>query len=141
MAGVLLEFALVAILVPIGVTFGEPFIAGSSTTGDYTVFFTAVPVACLVLGYVAGMWTVRKVSVRFAMHGLLVGVVATLFYLAMSAFSQDGLSGAIAGYGPLLFWGTQLLRIVACTTGAALHGRQTSHAQVMGGTSSVPRPN
>jgi len=120
-AGVLLEFALVAVLVPIGIAFGEPFIEGSSTTGDYTVFFTAVPVACLVFGYVAGWLVVRRVSARFAMHGFLVGTVATVFYLIMTAAASGGLAPALAGYGPILFWGTQLLRILGSTAGAGFH--------------------
>ena len=123
-AGVVLEFALVAVLVPIGVVFGEPFIPGSSTTGDYSVFFTAVPTACLVLGYVAGWLVVRKVAGRFAMHGFLTGIVATVFYLIMTAGSQGGLAPAIAGYGAMPFWGTQLLRIIGCTAGAAFRGRR-----------------
>ena len=126
-AGVLLEFALVAVLVPIGIMFGEPFIEGSSTTGDYTVFFTAVPLACLVFGYLAGWLVVRKVSARFAMHGFLVGIVATVFYLVMTAFAQGGLETAVAGYGPILFWVTQIVRIIGCTAGAAVHAPRTRY--------------
>jgi hypothetical protein len=120
---VLLEFALVAVLVPIGITFGEPFITGSTTTGNHTVFFTAVPVACLVFGYIAGRLVVRNVSTRGALHGLLLGVAATAFYLVMTAGAQGGLAPAIAGYGATLFWVTQLLRIVGTTAGAVLHGQ------------------
>jgi len=119
---VLLEFALVAVLVPIGITFGEPFIPGSSATGDYRVFFTAVPLACLVFGYVAGLLVVHKVSTRHALHGLLLGVAATALYLAMTAGTQGGLAPAITGYGAMLFWVTQILRIVGTTAGAVLHG-------------------
>ena len=130
---VLLEFVLVAVLVPIGLTFGEPFIPNSSTTGDYTVFFTAVPVACLVLGYVAGMLLVRNVLTRHALHGLLLGIAATAFYLAMTAGSQGGLAPAIAGYGATLFWLTQILRIVGTTAGASLHGRPRVRTSVISG--------
>jgi len=55
-AGILLEFALVAVLVPIGGIFGAPPGLGRNQTGSYAVFLTAVPVGCLVLGYLAGWW-------------------------------------------------------------------------------------
>ena len=120
-AGILLEFALVAVLVPVGAIFGAPPGLGSNQTGSYAVFLTAVPVACFVLGYLAGWIVVRKVSAQFVAHGLLVGIVATTFYLVMtSLIPQGGLQAAIAGYGTIHFWGTQILRIAGCTLGGVL---------------------
>jgi hypothetical protein len=120
-AGILLEFALVAVLVPVGAIFGAPPGLGSNQTGSYAVFLTAVPVACFVLGYLAGWIVVRKVSAQFVAHGLLVGIVATTFYLVMTSLvPQGGLQAAIAGYGTIHFWGTQILRIAGCTLGGVL---------------------
>ena len=120
-AGILLEFALVAVLVPIGAIFGAPPGLGRNQTGSYAVFLTAVPVACFVLGYLAGWIVVRKVSAQFVAHGLLVGIVATTFYLVMTSLvPQGGLQAAIAGYGTIHFWGTQILRIAGCTLGGVL---------------------
>ena len=119
---VLLEVVLVAVLVPIGVIFGGPFMPGSNATADYTVFFTAVPLACLVFGYVAGMLVVRKVSRQYAAHGLWVGVFATALYFLMCLFQEGGLPAVIAGYGVGLFWVTQVLRIAGCIAGAIARG-------------------
>jgi hypothetical protein len=63
---------------------------GPST--DYTAFFTAVPLACLVFGYLAGMLVVRKVSGQYLAHGLLVGVFATGLYLLMCLFQEGGVA-------------------------------------------------
>jgi hypothetical protein len=123
-AGILLEFALVALLVPIGAIFGAPPGLGSNQTGNYAVFLTAVPVGCFVLGYVVGWIVVRQLSAHFAAHGFLVGIVATTFYLVMTFLvAPGGLAGAIVGYGTIHFWGTQILRIAGCTLGGVLHGR------------------
>lgn len=116
-AGILLEFVLVAVLVPIGAIFGAPPGLGRNETQNAAVFLTAVPVACFVFGYVAGRIVVRRVSARFVAHGLLVGVVATAFYLVMSSLNPQGLSAVIAAYGPIHFWGTQISRIAGCTLG------------------------
>ena len=115
-AGILLEFALVAVLVPIGAVFGAPPGLGRNQTGHYAVFLIAVPVACFVLGYVAGRIVVRRLSGYFVAHGLLVGIVATTFYLVITSLNpQGGLPAAIAGYGTIHFWATQILRIAGCT--------------------------
>ena len=125
-AALLLEVVLVAVLVPIGVIFGGPFMPGSNATADYTVFLTAVPLACLVFGYVAGMLVVRKVSRQYAAHGLLVGVFATGLYFLMCLFQEGGVPAVVAGYGATLFWVTQVLRITGCIAGAVAHGPSRS---------------
>jgi hypothetical protein len=123
-AGILLEFALVAVLVPVGAIFGAPPGLGRNQTGNYAVFLTAVPVACFVFGYLAGWMVVRRVSAHFVAHGLLVGIVATMFYLVMTSLNpQGGLPAAIAGYGSVHFWGTQILRIAGCTLGGVLQAK------------------
>ena len=121
--GILLEFALVAVLVPIGAIFGTPPGLGTNQTGHYAVFLTAVSMGCFVLGWMAGWLVVRSVSAHRSVHGLLVGVVATTFYLVMTSLvQQDGLSAAIAGYGAVHFWATQVLRIAGCTLGGCSAG-------------------
>ena len=67
-AGILLEFALVAVLVPIGVIFGAPPGLGRNVTQNAIVFLIAVPVACFVLGYGAGRIVARTVSDHFVAH-------------------------------------------------------------------------
>lgn len=121
-AALLLEVVLVAVLVPIGVVFGGPFMPRSNATADYTVFLSAVPLACLVFGYLAGMLVVRKVSRQYAAHGLWVGLFATALYFLMCLLQEGGVPAVIAGYGASLFWITQILRVSGCLAGAVVHG-------------------
>ena len=115
--GILLEFALVAVLVPIGAFFGAPPGLGTNETQNAAVFLTAVPVACFVLGYCAARIVFRKVSAHRVSHGLFVGLVATTFSMVMSSLNSQGLSAVIAAYGTIHFWGSQILRIAGCTLG------------------------
>ena len=114
----LLELLLFAMLIPIGLTFGMPGAPGAT---DFTVFFIAVPVACLVAGYAMSALLLRRTTTRRRLHGALLGVTATLLYLAVCAMQPGGVPAVIAGYGALLFWATQALRIAGCVLGAS-HG-------------------
>ena len=112
---VLLEILLLAVLVPIGLAFGMPGMPGAT---DFTVFFVAVPIGCLAGGVAVTRWMLRGVSSRRLVHGLLIGVGATLLYLALVAFQPGGIAAVAAGYGPPLFWASNALRIAGCVLGA-----------------------
>ena len=122
--GVLLEFLLFVVLIPIGLAFGMP---GAPEATDFTVFFVAVPVGCFVGGYTVAAWMLRRLTFRRALHGALMGLLATVLYLGICAVQPGGVPAAIAGYGPPLFWVSQALRIAGCVLGA-LHGRRRSAA-------------
>jgi hypothetical protein len=119
----LLELVLFAVLVPVGLTFGMPGAPGAT---DFTVFFIAVPVGCLVAGYAISARIFRRTFTRHALHGALLGVTATLLYLAICAVQPGGIPAVIAGYGALLFWASQALRIAGCVLGASHGGRKDS---------------
>jgi hypothetical protein len=125
-AGTLLEFALAAVLLPIGGVLRVAAGLGGNDTGNYTLFLTAVPVGCFVLGYLAAWLVVRRVSTRPLAHGLLVGIVATTFYLVGTSFNPRGLSGVIATYGTIHFWGTQIARIAGCSLGGMFSSSRRS---------------
>ena len=112
---VLLELLLFLVLVPIGLTFGMP---GAPNAKDLRIFFIAVPLGCFAGGAAIAAWILRRVESRRSLHGALLGVAATLLYFAICALQPGGISAAIAGYGPLLFWTSQLLRISGCVLGA-----------------------
>jgi hypothetical protein len=111
---VLLELLLFVVLVPIGLTFGMP---GAANAKDLRIFFIAVPVGCFAGGAAIAAWVLRRVESRRTLHGALLGVAATLVYLAICALQPGGISAVIAGYGPLLFWASQALRISGCVLG------------------------
>src|SRR6266446_6702268 len=101
----LLEIALIVLFIPISLWTGMP------------PLIPFVPIGCLVLGFLFGWWTVRKVRSRPVLHATLVGILATLIYLALCLLNPGGLSAVVAAYGPFLFVLANLLRIVGCVTG------------------------
>jgi hypothetical protein len=115
----LLEVVLFAVLVPIGIVSGAIAAGNTGGTGNEMVFLIAVPIGCLVFGYLAGRIVVRGVSAHRVAHGLLTGVIATGLYLVLCMLGTGGLRAAIAVYGPALFWANNLLRILGTTGGAA----------------------
>ena len=115
-----MEALLVAVLTPIGLVFGSPFIAGST---DSTVFLIAVPAGCFIGAAAVSGWLFRHVADRPALHGALLGAVATALYFLLCLATPGGLPGVIAGYGALYFWGTQALRIIGGAVGAAYRSR------------------
>jgi hypothetical protein len=122
----LLELLLFAVLIPIGLRFGMPGAPGST---DFTVFFVAVPVGCLVAGYAISARLFRRTLTHRVLHGALLGVAATLLYLALCALQPGGIPAVIAGYGAPLFLLSQALRIAGCMLGASRGLRRASAAQ------------
>src|SRR3954468_10862762 len=112
----LLEILLFVVLIPIGIVYGMPGIAGAT---EFTVFFTAVPVGCFVGGYLISRWMLARVMSRRVLHGALLSIAATLIYLAICALQPGGVATAIAGYGALRFWAFNALRVVGAVLGAA----------------------
>src|SRR5687768_15586383 len=122
----LLELLLFVVLIPVGVVFGMPGVPGAT---DFTVFFTAVPIACFAGGYAVGAWVLRRVASRRILHAARVGVAATLLYLGMGAAQPGGLPAIITAYGPAWFWAFNAMRIAGCVL-PALRGR---HRTAVGG--------
>jgi len=110
---VALEAVLFVVLVPIQQLLG------------LTVWFAAVAIGCFVLGYAAGLWVARGVTSRRALHGLLVGAVATLIYLAICALAPGGIPAAAAVYGTPLYMLNNALRIAGCALGAMHQERRS----------------
>ena len=110
LAALLLEIVLIAVLVPIS------FVSTRA-------FLIAVPIGCLLFGYLVTRWLLRTLSSDLLLHGVLVGVVATAMYFGLVLMQPDGLSAAVAVYGAPLFWFSQAMRIAGCVTGA-LHAQR-----------------
>src|SRR5215472_7633968 len=81
-------------------------------------WFVAVAIGCALFGYIAGRLAARGLTARGALHGLLIGVIATTIYLALCMLGPGGLPAAVSLYGAPLYVLLNLLRIVACVTGA-----------------------
>ena len=122
---VLLEAVLIAAAIPLLGFVANPLAPGAqNASGDYTIFFVSVAVACLVVGALAGWWVARPLSSQFMLHGALTGIVATAIYLAICSIPPTTIPAVVAAYGPFWFFLANGLRIIGATLGAAYHGRK-----------------
>ena len=70
--GSLVEVSLFAVVIPV-----------LRISGQQALLYV-VPVASFVMCFVFGLWVGRRVESRFVLHGMLVGIVATLLYVGMT---------------------------------------------------------
>lgn len=70
--GVLAELCVFAIVFPVLHFFGQRAFLGS------------ILAASFALPFIFAVWVTRRAPSHFALHGLLVGLVAALFYLAIA---------------------------------------------------------
>jgi hypothetical protein len=79
-------------------------------TADWANYIFVV-VGSFALMLVGALWVARKIESRFILHGLLVGVVAVVYYVirslpdALSGQYQNYLQWAIIGHTPKLLGG------------------------------------
>lgn len=85
-------------------------------------WFAGVAIGCALFGYVAGRIAAIGLISRAALHGLLVGLVATTIYILICVFGPGGLPAAVAAYGAPLYVLNNVLRIAGCTVGAVHQG-------------------
>ena len=83
-AGLLSEIALFIAIVPLGLHLGDAFLRYAAPQGS---FF-----AC----FLGALWAWRRIDSRLVLHGVLIGLVATLFYLGISRFQPEPLAYVIA---------------------------------------------
>lgn len=122
---VLLEAALIAAAIPLLGFVANPLAPGAqNASGDYTIFFVSVTVACFVVGALLGWWVARPLSSHVLMHGALTGVVATAIYLAICSIPPTTIPAVVAAYGPFWFVLANGLRIVGASLGAVSHRRR-----------------
>jgi putative membrane protein (TIGR04086 family) len=72
LAGFLAEVLVIAAVIPLALLLGQN-----------TLAYTA-PIASLLACFVFSIWVGRRLTSRFVLHGILVGVVATLIYVALT---------------------------------------------------------
>jgi len=84
LGGLVAEVALIVAIVPIGLRLGDTFLKYAAPPGSFVVCF------------LGALWVGRRIESRFVLHGLLVGVVAALFYLTLTRFQPEPLAYVIA---------------------------------------------
>jgi putative membrane protein (TIGR04086 family) len=83
-AGLLSEIALMIAIVPLGLRLGDAFLRYAAPPGSF--------LAC----FLGAQWASRRIQSRLVLHGVLIGFVATLLYLAISRFQPEPLAYVIA---------------------------------------------
>lgn len=122
LAAFLLEVAITAVALPVGMLFSNPLNTAPGAVVDGTVYFVVVGVACFVLGAVFGNWAAARATSNFALQGLLVGVIAIAMYLGLCSLAPGGLAAVIAGYGATMFVIFNVARTLGCVLGAMRRG-------------------
>jgi hypothetical protein len=94
-AGFLVEVGIFAVFIPILLRFGQEAAAYS------------VPAPAFVMTFLFAMWLGQKIESRFVLHGVLVGVVATLLHVALTLAQPE----------PLLYVAAHGLKILGGAAG------------------------
>lgn len=96
--------------------------------GEALVFRAVVPLACLVVPFVVAFLATRPLPTGRALHGVLIGAVATAMYFAL-VIGTSSLAEAAAAYGWHLFVAVNVLRLGAAAAGGyAAQRRSTASA-------------
>src|ERR1039458_969082 len=102
--GFLAEALLILIVIPINVKFGQ-----------HPLLYVA-PVGSLLTCLALAWWVGRGIEARFVVHGLLVGVVAMLIYIALTRAQPEPFAYVLA-HG---------LKLLGGVCGGLLAGRYTA---------------
>jgi hypothetical protein len=116
-AAFLFEAVLVVLTIPFAALFGmEPLLP-------------YVPAVCFIVGYPFGAWAARKAESGILLHGLLVGIVASIIYFALILAQMGSVQPVVEMYGPVLFYLANALKILGCVAGAYVGGRRRAAVQ------------
>jgi hypothetical protein len=120
-AALLTELSVIAIffLLLLGATLaGVPEVARPLSPLDYADAL----VSSFVMVFLFTLWVGKRIESGFVLHGILVGVVATLLFMALSF----GLNGTFEEPG--LYWAAHGLKLLGGATGGLVAARRRSRA-------------
>ena len=130
LGGLLIEVVLAIVLVGGFALAGVDLASGVSTASALII-----GVGCFAGAFLIVLWLGRAIQNHLVLHGCLMGLVATLIYLALVAGSGQ-MSAALAAYGPATFVTVNALRIVgamfggvACERRIAVRPATLSHSR------------
>lgn len=113
LGGFLAEVAVFVVVIPI-----------FRIAGQHALLYTA-PVASLLMCFLFAVWVARGVESRFVLHGALVGVVATLLYVAITQAHPE----------PSAYYLAHALKILGGAVGGAF---AATHTRVHGPSRAQP---
>ena len=114
LAAFLMEVVLVAVAVPL-------FLSGAGRTLVYVI-----PPLAFIATYAVTVWLGRGIKTNFVLHGVLIGIVGTLMYIALTRAQPE----------PWQYWLAHALKVVGgAAAGVVLAGRRTTPTLDVGGPS------
>ena len=131
--GFLIELLLVVVLVGGFAAAGVDLAAGVST-----VSALVIGAGCFVGAFVVAAWLTRGIERQRVWNALLMGVVATLLYLALVAGSGQ-MAAALAAYGPATFVIVNGIRMVGALLGGVVSERRSGAPSQPAGASATGR--
>ena len=112
LGGLLIEIVLLIVLLGGFAAAGVDLANGVSTASA-----VVIGIGCFVIAFLIVLWLARGIQNHLPLHGLLMGLVATLIYVGLVAGSGQ-MSSALAVYGPATFVTVNALRLVGAVLGA-----------------------
>jgi|ERR1700686_467425 len=102
LAAFLLEVVLVAIAVPL-------FLGGAGR-----VLLYVIPPAAFIVTFAVTVWIGRKIKSQFVLHGVLIGIVGTLMYIALTRAQPE----------PWQYWLAHALKVLGGAAGGLVLARR-----------------
>jgi hypothetical protein len=115
--GFLIEVLLAIVLV------GGFAAAGVSLDTISTAAAVVIGIGCFVAAFVVVLWFGRRIDSHLVLHGFLMGLVATLLYVALVTGSGQ-MPTALAAYGPATFVIVNAARLVGAVLGGVAGERR-----------------
>jgi len=84
LGGLFAEVVLILAIVPLGLRLGDNFLHYAAPPGSFFMCF------------LGALWACRRIESRFILHGTLVGVVATLIYIALTRAQPEPFAYIVA---------------------------------------------
>ena len=84
LGGLLAEVALILAIVPLGLRLGDKFLHYTAPPGSF------------VMCFLGALWVCRRIESHFILQGALVGVVATLIYIALTRAQPEPFAYIVA---------------------------------------------
>ena len=118
LGGLLIEVVLAIVLVGGFAAAGVDIAKGVSTMSALII-----GAGCFAAAFLVVLWLGRGIQSRLVLHGVLMGLVATLIYIALVAGSGQ-MSDALAAYGPATFVTVNAARLVGAGLGGVVCERR-----------------
>jgi hypothetical protein len=118
LGGLLIEIVLLVVLVG-----GFALAKVDLAAGVSTLSAVIIGVGCFAAAFLIVWWMGRAIRSHLVLHGLLMGLVATLIYMGLVAGSGQ-MSTALAAYGSVTFVIVNAARLVGGALGGAACARR-----------------